>query len=338
METNPGTPATRLTERLAARPFGFDFFRAMRLLENRAAGKPRVGESLHAREDPVRLGQNPSLAFAPSTIESFRPGDAQHPPRMSVNFLGLFGPQGPLPLHVSEFARERLRMARDPAMVAFLDVFHHRALSLFYRAWAVNQKAVSMDRPAQSRFAKYLGTFFGIGVEALRDRDAVPDHAKLHYSGRLACQTRNAEGLEAIVRDFFGLPARVLTFVGQWLELPESSQCQLGASPETGLLGMTAIAGSRFWECQMKFRIRLGPMGLNDLVRLLPVGDAFARLRCWVLNYCGHEFFWDVQMVLKKEEVPATQLGAGGLLGWTTWLKSQPSVEDAEDLVISGSN
>ncbi len=337
METKPGPQTTGLDQRFASKPFGFDFFRALRLLENRAKEKPRIGASLHAHEDPVRLGQNPSLAFAPSTIESFRAAEAEHPPRISVNFLGLFGPQGPLPLHVTEFARQRLLMERDPSMVAFLDVFHHRALSLFYRAWALNQKAVAMDRPRESSFARYIGTSIGIGSENLRDRDAVPDNAKLHYSGRLAAHTRNAEGLEAIVQDFFGLPARVLTFVGQWLDLPPSAQCQLGDSPETGLLGVTTLVGSRFWECQMKFRIRLGPMGLNDLHRLLPVGEAFARLRCWVLNYCNHEFFWDAQMVLKKEEVPATQLGKGGLLGWTTWLKSQPFEKDAEDLVISGS-
>jgi len=336
METNAGNPAARLKARLAAKPWAFDFYRALRLLENIARDQPRLGESLHAREDCVRLAQSPSLAFAPSTLENFQVGADGKPDRLRQNFLGLFGPNGALPLHITEFARGRQRIAHDPSMVEFLNIFHHRALTLFYRAWAANQKAVDMDRPELSRFARYVGTLFGIGVSDLRDRDEVPDNAKLHYSGRLALQTKNSEGLQAILRDFFGVPAEVRTFMGQWLELPHSAQLRLGESPETGSLGTSAIVGSRFWDCQMKFRIRFGPLSLAHLQRLLPVGDSFARLKAWVLNYCGFEFTWDVQLVLKKEEVPATQLGSGGMLGWTTWLSSQPFARDAEDLVLSG--
>jgi type VI secretion system protein ImpH len=335
MEADSGQPTTGVTERMAAQPFGFDFYRALRLIESEAKTSPRLGTSLHAREDPVRLGQSPSLAFAPSTLENVQT-NASGPARINVNFMGLFGPNGPLPLHITEYAHERQYSQRDPAMVAFLDVFHHRALSLFYRAWAVNQKAVDGDRPDESRFATYIGTLLGIGTEHLRGRDILPDNAPLYYSGRLVSQTRNAEGLEAIIRDFFGLPASVQTFHGQWLDLPPTAQCQLGASPETGLLGSTALMGARFWECQLKFRIRIGPMSLNDLHRMLPIGDAFARLKCWVMHYCGHQFFWDAQLVLKKEDVPETQLGATGILGWTTWLKSKPFESDAQDLVVNG--
>ena len=325
-----------LTWRLAARPFGFDFFQAVRLIECRFLETPRVGNSLSPREDPVRFGQVPSLAFAPSTLAGFQPADEGRPAKLSVNFLGLFGPNGPMPVHITEYARERQLNAHDPTLVSFLDVFHHRILSLFYRAWAVNQKAADLDRPKDARFPIYIGTFLGIGIESLRDRDAVPDNAKLHFSGHLACKTRHAEGLEKIITDFFEMPAKVITFVGQWLVLPSSSQCRVGESPETGALGTTAIVGSRVWETQLKFRLRLGAMRLHDFYRMLPVGDAFRRLKCWVLNYSGQEYFWDVQLVLKAEDVPDTRLGKEGLLGWTTWLKSKPFERDADDLVVNG--
>ena len=331
-----GQQTSDVIERLAAEPFAFDFFRALRLIENRFPKKPRIGKSLSPREDPVRFGQVPSLAFSPSTLAEFHAGDDGHPAKLAVNFLGLFGPNGPIPLHITEYARERQRHAHDPTLTGFLDVFHHRILSLFYRAWAVNQKAVDMDRPNEARFPAYIGTLFGIGAESLRNGDAVPDNAKLYFSGHLACKTRHAEGLEKIIADFFGTPAKVLTFFGQWLVIPPASQCRLGESPETGTLGSTAIVGSRFWETQLKFRLRLGPMRLNDLYRMLPVGDAFRRLKCWVLNYSGQELFWDAQLVLKAEEVPETRLGSAGLLGWTTWLKSKPFERDADDLVVNG--
>jgi len=250
--------------------------------------------------------------------------------------MGLFGPNEPMPLHVTDYARDRKRAQKDPTLVAFFDLFHHRLISLFYRAWAVNQKSVDMDRPEDARFAGYIGSLFGIGAESLRNRDILPDNAKLHYAGRLACQARNAEGLEAIVSDFFQIPAKVLTFFGQWLKLPPASVCKLGDSPETGRLGQSLIVGSKFWDCQMKFRFRLGPMGLVEFQRMLPVGKAFARLKCWVLNYANRQYFWDAQLILKAEEVPETRLGQAGLLGWTTWLKSQPFTRDADNLVVDG--
>jgi type VI secretion system protein ImpH len=73
---------------------------------------------------------------------------------------------------------------------------------------------------------------------------------------------------------------------------------------------------------------------LSQLQRLLPGTESFRRLQCWVRGYSGDEHLWDMQIVLKKEEVPAIQLGCSGLLGWTSWLKSRPSERDAEDLVL----
>lgn len=324
-----------LIREIAANPFAFDFFRATRLIETHRPDLPRIGESISPKDDPVRFKQNPSLVFAPSTNEAFDAGGEELPPVLHVHFLGLCGPNGPLPLHISEFAHDRKCNAHDGAMTGFFDVFHHRILSLFYRAWGVNQKSVDLDRPDAARFPKYIGSLFGMGMESLRDRDEVPDWAKLYYSGRLACQTRNAEGLGAILEDFFGMPTVIQTFCGHWLQLPENSLCRLGASPETGSLGSTTIVGSRFWECQLKFRVRFGPMSLSRLQSLLPGTDAFQKLKAWVRNYAPFEYLWDVQFVLAKEEVPETRLGSFGMLGWTTWMKSKPFERDAEDLVLN---
>ncbi len=205
METASRAETIDLIRELQEKPFGFDFFRAVRLLEALYATGPRLGESLTPRTDPIRFKQEPSLAFATSTIQSFEAHGEGQPLSLAVNFFGLFGPNGPLPLHVTEFAHDRHHNARDRSMVAFFVVFHHRMISRFYRAWAVNQKSADLDRPAESRFANSLGSLFGIGMESLRDRDAVPDWSKLYFSGRLACQTRNAEGLGAIIEEFFGI-------------------------------------------------------------------------------------------------------------------------------------
>ena len=324
-----------LIESLEKEPYRFDFFRAVRLLENERRDLPRVGCSYRLEEDAIRFAQNPSLAFAPSTLEAFVPGDATRPPRLFMNFLGLLGPNGPMPSFMNEFVRDRQRNSNDPTLARFLDVFNHRMISLFYRAWAAAQKNVDFDRPEEARFGTYIGSLIGIGMDVLRNRDAVPDRAKLYFSGRLANQAHNAEGLQAILSDFFQIPVTIQEFVGFWMTLPAENQCRLGESPETGSLGLTAIAGERKHEAQLKFRVRLGPMTLAAMQRMLPRGVAFQRLKDWVRNYVGDEFFWDVQCVLLASEVPSTSLGKAGMLGWTTWLKSEPTQRDSEDAIFN---
>lgn len=326
--------ALELEQALRDAPSAFGFFQALRRLECAYRDGPRIGQTLRPGDEPVRLCQEPSLSFAPSTLAAFSRGTGDHPARLFVYFLGLFGPNGPLPLHLSEYARDRARNAGDPTFARFADLFHHRMLALFYRAWANARPTVSFDRPESDRFAVYLAALFGLGMPSLRGRDAMPDLAKLHYAGRLVCQTRHAEGLTAILADFFRLPVAVEEFVGHWLDLPKESYWRLGDSPRTGTLGVSTIAGSRVWDRQYKFRVVLGPLGIDDYSRMLPGGESLPRLVAAVRNYLGDELDWDLNLVLRRDELPPLKLGAQGRLGWTTWLTSRPPAEDAHDLYL----
>src|SRR6202022_596136 len=204
---------------MALRPHAFNFFQAVRRLEAEYRAWPRVGYSVRLDEDFLRFCQVPSLSFPPSSLESVK--EAEGAIRMFVNFLGMFGPNGPLPQHLTDFARDRYRNAHDRTLVRFMDIFHHRMLSFFYRAWAINQKSADFDRPDKSRFANYYGALFGIGMPGLRERDSVPDWAKIHFSGRLTAHARNAEGLEAILQDYFEIPTAIEEFAGFWMEIPQ---------------------------------------------------------------------------------------------------------------------
>lgn len=335
-EDRTGSRALGLSAALAREPHKFDFFQAIRRLECAFPQKPRVGQSKRPVDDPVRLGQEPSLGFAPSSLARFEPEDGSgRPSRLAVFFFGLLGPNGPLPLHLTEYARDRLRNSSDPTFARFLDLFHHRMLALFYRAWAGGQPTANFDRPESDRFALYVGALFGLAMPSLRGRDSFPDLAKLHYAGQLVCHTRHAEGLRRIIGDFFGLPVEIEEFVGQWLELPESYLCRLGESPETSALGKTVTVGSRTWECQHKFRIGIGPLSLADYESLLPGGASLERLIALVRNYAGDELAWDVRLILKGNEVPPLRLGGSGRLGWTTWLTDRPLGKDAADLSLN---
>jgi type VI secretion system protein ImpH len=327
--------AQRLIGALSAEPYRFDFFHAVRRLECACADLPRIGRSRRPGEDPIRFGQNPSLAFAPSTLHAVETDGPV--PRMLVNFLGLLGPDGPLPLHLTEYVHDRRHNHDDETLARFLDVFHHRMLSLFYRSWAMSRPTVSADRPEEDRFGDYVGSLFGLGADPFHGRGAVPDRAKLHFAGRLALATKNAEGLEAILASYFRVPCRIEQFVGRWIEIPPDSRLHLGVSPESGSLGTTAVVGTRTWDCQQQFRLVLGPMDLDEYEHFLPGSPGWDRLTDWIRTYVGFELAWDVTLVLRAESVPMTQLGGdhGARLGLTSWIRSGPQPRDADDLTLT---
>lgn len=327
-------------------PFQFDFFEAVRWIEALHPGRQSIGRSLRLRDDTVRFGQEPHMGFAPRAIAKFEvPNDYAQPYRMLVYFMGLLGPNGPLPLHLTDYVRSRLA-DKDSALVHFLDIFHHRMISLFYRAWAINQQTLDKGE-SDAGFSTYIGSLIGIGMPSFRGRDRVPDIAKLHYSGRLLPQVKNADGLEAILSGFFGMPAEIKELTGYWIRIYQDDQdcsqvadCDartlLGSySKDSGRLGKTAVLGSKVWICQQSFTVRMGPMELNEYESLLPIGMNLGKLVDWVRNYTCDQWDFSVQPVLKAAEVPGLELGRPEhkpRLGWTTWLQSNPRQVDAADL------
>lgn len=332
-----GRELAALLAAIAHEPWRFGFLHTLRRLDCLQPQRPRIGATPRPADDPLRLGQQPSLRFAPAELAALQQAAGGRPPRLLVYFLGLLGPNGPLPLHLTEFARDRLRHAADPTFARFLDLFNHRMLALLYRGWGQAQPAVSFDRPARDRFGVYLGSLSGTGMPAFQDRDAMPDLAKRHYAGHLSCQTRHADGLRSILAELLGLPVRIEEFVGHWLVLPPNCRLRLGETPDSGALGQTTTIGGRVWDHQSKFRVRIGPVRLTDYLRLLPGGEALGRVKAVVRNYVGDQLDWDLSPVLAQTEVPRLRLGAGARLGWTTWLASGPLGRDGDDLKLDPS-
>jgi type VI secretion system protein ImpH len=334
MDDEKRASADSLTADLKSKPYAFDFFQAVRRIECANPSLPRIGHSSRPQSDPVRFCQNVSLAFEPASLTAYEEATDQHPAKMTVSFLGLLGTGGPMPLTITEYIYDRLHNRKDPTLASFLDVFNHRMICLFYRAWACNQQAVSYDRAHEDRFAAYIGSMFGMGVDSLCNRDALSDVAKLHYGGRLACQTKNAEGLREILEGYFGIPVSIQQFVGQWTNLPGEYWCRLGVSLSNAQLGSTSILGGSFWECQQTFRIKFGPMDVTQYLQFIPGSDSVLRLISWVRSYVGDEFRWELQLILRAGEVPGICLGKTGQLGWSTWLGAKEFEEDANGLVL----
>lgn len=315
-------------------PYRHDFYQTLRRIECLFADKPRLGQALRPADEPLRLAQDVSMSFAPTPLAAFEPA-ADTPPRLVQRIFGLLGPNGPLPLHLTEYVRERLLHHGDATLARFFDVFHHRLIELFYRAWAQAQPTVSLDRPAQDRFSFFVGALIGIGTPKLRGRDDAGDFAKLFHSGLLAPQVRNADGLQALLAGYFRLPVRVEQFVGHWMRLPDSDRTRLGARDPGSQLGVGVVLGARVWDRQHKFRLCLGPLRLAQYEAFLPGGEALARLVALVRQYLCFELEWDARLVLRHDEVPAMRLGRSGRLGWTTWLGRPRGRRDADDLTLN---
>jgi len=325
------TDALTFFAALAEAPYLYDFYQTLRRLECLFDRSPLWGEALRPIDEPVRLGQDPDLSFAPASLASFD-ATGNGVPRLQVRLFGLFGPNGPLPLHVTEYVRERLRLANDPTLSRFLDIFNHRFLALFYRAWAQAQPHVSRDRPTADRFTVYVGSLLGMAPRASRDRDALPDLAKFFHVGTLIRQARNAEGLRHILQHFFRVPVTIEEFVGHWMVLKAPEQTSL--LRDGAALGSGAVLGSRVWDRQHKFRVHLGPLTLTKYESFLPGGRPLRQLVDWIRMYLCFELDWDVRLMLDRREVPPLMLGRGQRLGWTTWLGHRPMDSDAGDLCL----
>lgn len=330
----PTSASVELARALEEAPYKFNFFQAMRLIEAGNPGLDRVGTGRRPSAEAVRLGQEPSLAFAPSMLASFEPGSGDSADYLSGYFFGMFGPNGPLPLHLTEYVRDREQVSKDKTFRAFADIFHHRMMSLFYRAWAEGQPTVQMDRPEQDSFATYVGATFGMGTAGLRDRDALDDHSKLFMAGRLSQQSRPAEGLQAMLEELFLVPMIVEQYVGEWMTLPTEAKLKLGSSPSVAALGTTATLGERVWGGQHKFRIVCGPLSGADFRRFLPGEKSLAKLSSTVRNYVGDELDWELRLLLVGGETPTTTLGEFGQLGWTSWIGDKHSDEPADDVIL----
>lgn len=324
----------KLLQQIAAEPHRQDFYGVLRAIECAYPNQPRLGHSVRALEDPIRLGQDPSLVFAPATISALQPGLAGAPPRLVQLFFGLMGPHGPLPLHLTEFIRERLLHHRDPAVVRFLDILVHRPLTLFFRAWSQAQPTASFDRPKSDRFSAYVGALIGMGTPALRRRDAAGDHVRLFFAGWLARQPRSADGLRAILEGFFQLPVRIAEFAGHWMRLPGDDLTRLGINTPGSLLGIGAVLGTRVWDRQHRIQVAFGPLTLAQYESLLPGGQAQGRLSALMRHYLGFEIDWDLRLSLKREQIPTARLGGPTRLGWSAWLGSRLHTADADDLAM----
>ena len=322
---------------LYAEPYRFDFFQAVRLLERISPERKPVGRFVKPNTEVARFGAHPSLAFPASQIQSLGRREVQ-PPFLEVNFMGLTGPLGVLPHPYTELVMER-RAEKDTAIRDFFDLFHHRMISLFYQAWEKYRFTIAYERGERDRFSHHILDLIGLGTPGLQNRTEVPDDSLIYYSGLLALNTRSATALQQILADYFEAPVEIEQFIGAWYPMDAENQCHVGEeSGYSEQLGWGAVAGDEIWDHQSRIRIRLGPLGFEQYRSFLPGGGARGELDALTGFFTRQEFDVEVQLVLKRDEVPACELNEEGeaslQLGWSTWIKNIPFQRDPDETVL----
>lgn len=325
-------------ERLAKDPTVFGFFQAVRLLEREFPDRTPVGRFADPGSEVARFTVHSALGFPPSELYDIELEEGK-PTRLSLNFMGLTGPQGVLPHRYTLTVIERLR-ERDRTLRDFLDVFHHRLVSLFYAAWEKHHFLVAHERDQKDQLGRHLADLIGLlGEEQPAELRVIRREALLYYTGLLMSRQRSALALEQLLEDFFGLPVEIDQFVGSWYPLEENVRTYIDDDPPPGTapLGLGSVVGDELWDQQARVRLRFGPLTRRQFDSFLPRGSAYKALRELTRAYGGDGMEFEVQLMLRRQEVTPTVLGDGQelRLGQGVWLKTRPMDRDPDDTILT---
>jgi type VI secretion system protein ImpH len=347
----PGDPRQAeadLKRTMSEEPWLFDFFQLVHLLETRLGRQVSIGKGGPFRSEGLRLRPDPSLVFSPADVRRIEePSEADRVNdeddeipvlwdyRVTVNFMGLYGVASPTPVYLTELIGFTDVDAQE--LTNFLDLFNHRILSLFYRAWIKYRYPYRYEPGGLDEFSGYLLSFIGLGDPGARRRTGLPSARLLRYLGLLALRTRPPVGLKLLVANHFGVPARVDERIFRWVTIPPEGRNRLGEANAT--LGIDLSVGERVPDRAGKFRVSLGPLHFKEYLGFLPSTAKFRELCSLARLWAGDRFDFDVELVVRKEEIPEMRMDESSFarLGWTSWVTSGPGLAADPQIVFAGS-
>jgi type VI secretion system protein ImpH len=315
------------------------FFELLRQLET---GGLRFGRAGGPDREPARLGQGVRLTFATRDIADARAGRAGQPPRVDVNVLGLLGPEGPMPLHLTRwvmtrmsnrwFAGDSADATADTTFLDFVNMLQHRHIALYWRAWADARPAVQVAHGTGGRISALMRTLAAVGLPGAATGSLARTSAKLRHGTSLAQQVQSPGRLVEYLSEVTGAPVSLVEFVGRWTDVPSALQTRLGRA-HAGL-GQGAVAGARVYERANRAEVRLGPLDIVQFNGFLDEAVRRSELRHAILFAMGEGIAFDLRLVLRAADVSPARLGSARL-GRTAWLSPKPG-HDADDLVMRG--
>ena len=332
-----GAQFAALRRMLEDEPFRVHFFQAVRMLERMEKGRRPVGHFSQPREETLRFATLPTLAFPPSELYDLErlaagPGETGQV-KMTVQFMGLCAALSAMPSIYTEMVLVRLR-EKDGAMASFFDIFNHRLISLFYRAWEKHHFFVGYEAGLDDKLSLRLLDLLGLGTAGLRGRGSLPDKTLIYYAGLMGRHVRTADSLRQILEDYFDVPVEINQFAGTWRSLPKENRTFLtGRGGASERLGFGVVTGEEVWDHHGRIRLALGPMSFEQYREFLPGAPGHRELAAWVKFFSDGAYETEVQLILKRGDVPACELGGKGgqapRLGLVSWLKTRPRNMDA---------
>lgn len=319
-------PAPALTplspiDRLKREPARFDLDQAVAVTLQASHTAPGEPEALRLRS----MGR---LAMPSGAVVQAKPEEGE----LTLGTFGLVGAGGVLPRHHTAMVATEQRK-RSTALHAFLDMVARRSVGLYPKAGA---KYRPTRNPQPTTDA--LSATIGMGTGHLDGRMRVAREDLLYHAGNLASRTRSAERLRAMLQAETGRKVEIEEFAGGYIRLPEAEQTRMPkgrAAPQHCALGVSATAGAQVWDAQARFIIRFGPLTRAEFDALLPGTPSWLRITQLARLFVGQDTAFAVNLVLRKDEVPASQAGAGARLGWSTWTgASRPRRADARDALF----
>ena len=331
MADDAGQPRPDLSGDLAT-PESMGFFELLRRLERDGA---RFGRSGGPSREPARLGQRARLTFGTRDIAGFHPGA---PLKVDVEVLGLLGPEGALPLHITRWIMGRMSdrwftdgsdAASDTTFLDFCNLLQHRMMALYWRAWADARPEVQIEHDAAGRVRALVEALAGVALPGTRPkRPDTQTRLKMRHATSLGRQVYSVERLTAYLGDVLAAPVNLVEFLGAWTEIPARLQSRLGHAHAQ--LGRSAVIGGRSFQRQTLVELRVGPLPLARFAEFLADPALTARLRHAIRHAMGREMEFNLRLVLAREDIPDARLGQCQL-GRTTWLSPKRHA-DADDL------
>lgn len=346
MRTSYRLPPVAVIDELLAQPHGFEFFQAVRLLEQWFVGKHGVPAS-EVMSRRIFFRNSTSLSFPASEIEALQVVAVEHDDptsqasmieRIEVTpaFMSLLGAGGALPLFYTEVLMRHEQRLRDPSARAFFDIFLHRAAVLFYQAWRKHRLPVRYETDRRHEFLPMVLSLAGVGQKPLRDRLApeeggISDEMIAFVAGLVQQRTVSAAVLQRVVALYFRVPVQIKQFVGRWFQLGMEHQTRLGQG--NAQLGAAALVGERVWQRDLRVGMTLGPLSLARYRRFLPGQPGARALRELLSLLTGVSLEYEIRLQLRAADVQPARLGGEQppALGWETFLVTQPVTQDRAD-------
>ena len=315
-ENRPAPQHLSFLGRAAGEAKRYGLFPLLRGAEARAPGLPRIGASRMPADNIVDLNQVATMAHAPSTLESIEVKGG----RAAVNgyWLGLTGPMGPLPIHMTEFALNERRYGQKRPFGRFLDMLAGRMLQFFYRAWADSQPVAHADRPGDDRFAGYVAALSG-ATEGARADGVFPAHARLHYAALFASH-RSAAGIQDAVSHLLGTPVRLIEYLPRWRPIEREDRSRLGAPGGFNALGQDTVAGSSVRTVTDAFRVVIRTRSFAEYESFLPTGSQFKIAAEALDAFTPSHLEWELELELDERDARPARLDGRTRMGWTSWM------------------